>query len=269
MSLDAAFLLPHPPIMIPEVGGKNIEKVKDTIDNVKYLSHILKKENYELYILISPHLPLKDKFIIYSGTVSGNLEIFNVPEIKITVSSNAKYCSSIKDQADNNQIETEVIDIDEKENFLDHGCIVPLWSLFGGERIECIPIGLTAYSHFNNHTNYNLGKIISDTVDTLNKKTALLISGDLSHRLKPGGSPAGYSPRGLEFDYRIGEIFKSGRLNDFIKIDKMLTDEAGHCGLPGLQIMAGAINNKELEARVHSYEGPFGVGYMVASVIVK
>lgn len=268
MSLEAAFLLPHPPVMIPKVGRKNTEQVKDTIDNVKYLSHIIKKENYELYIIISPHLPLEDKFIFYSGTIGGSLKLFNAPEIKVSIQSNAKYCSLLKEQADNRQINAQVTNITKGADFLDHGCVTPLWLLFGDTPIECIPIGLTAYSHFNNYTNYNLGKIISETVESLNKRTALLVSGDLSHRLKPG-SPAGYSPRGLEFDYRIGEIFKSGRLNDFVKIDKMLADEAGHCGLPGLQIMAGAVDGLELETSVHSYEGPFGVGYMVASVIAK
>lgn len=268
MSIEAAFLLPHPPIMIPEVGGKNVEQIKDTVDNVKYLSHIINKEGYELYLIVSPHLPIEEMFTMYTGTLGGNLGALGMPEIKVNIVSERTYCEDIKERADNSQIETQITELGEDMGFLDHGSVVPIWSLFGGGTINCIPISLTAYSHYNNYSNYGLGKVISETIGSSDKKTALLISGDLSHRLRPG-SPAGYSPRGLEFDYRIGEIFKSGRLEDFVKIDKLLADEAGHCGLPGLQIMAGAVNGKELETRVLSYEGPFGVGYMVASVIVK
>ena len=49
-------------------------------------------------------------------------------------------------------------------------------------------------------------------------------------------------------------------------MDERLCSRAGECGLRSFIMMAGALNGFDVSTTVHSYEGPFGVGYMVAEV---
>ena len=49
-----------------------------------------------------------------------------------------------------------------------------------------------------------------------------------------------------------------------LNIDVDLQEEAGECGYRSLLILLGALDSREVDADVLSYEAPFGVGYMVA-----
>ena len=91
-----------------------------------------------------------------------------------------------------------------------------------------------------------------------------IASGDLSHKLLPEG-PYGFAPEGPVFDERIGEIFASGDLGGLFEFDEAFCDRAAECGLRSFQIMAGAIDGLGFQSRLLSNEGPFGVGYGVAT----
>ena len=69
------------------------------------------------------------------------------------------------------------------------------------------------------------------------------------------------------FDAKIGEIFASGNLDGLFELDEDFVDAAAECGLRSFQIMAGAIDGLTLDIRMLSNEGPFGVGYGVATCL--
>ena len=48
------------------------------------------------------------------------------------------------------------------------------------------------------------------------------------------------------------------------ELDPELIEEAGECGLRSIITMAGTVDGYGRSSEVLSYEGPFGVGYMVA-----
>jgi AmmeMemoRadiSam system protein A len=48
-------------------------------------------------------------------------------------------------------------------------------------------------------------------------------------------------------------------------LDEDLINRAGECGLRSIVIMLGALDGLDVRPEVLSYEGPFGVGYLVAS----
>jgi aromatic ring-opening dioxygenase LigB subunit len=50
-----------------------------------------------------------------------------------------------------------------------------------------------------------------------------------------------------------------------MNIDQNLIEKAGECGLRPLLITLGALKDYEVTTDLKSYEGPFGVGYGVAS----
>ncbi|HSW36603.1 MAG TPA: AmmeMemoRadiSam system protein A, partial [Candidatus Limnocylindrales bacterium] len=90
-------------------------------------------------------------------------------------------------------------------------------------------------------------------------------SGDLSHRLIPN-APGGYSPRGAEFDRLLVDYLLKGDVEKILQFDQGLVGEAGECGLRSFVIALGMFADEEFSTDVISYEGPFGVGYLVASL---
>ena len=100
---------------------------------------------------------------------------------------------------------------------------------------------------------------------TYGKKIVLIGSGDLSHKLTSDG-PYGFAPEGPVFDKYLVETIKSADFKKLISIDSQLSYKAGECGLRSFAIIAGALNGYCIKSNVLSYEGPFGVGYMVAEL---
>ena len=89
-------------------------------------------------------------------------------------------------------------------------------------------------------------------------------SGDLSHRLQPG-APAGYDPRGAEFDAQVVELLARATSTVSSRLDPDLVRRAGECGLRSFIALGAFLGGETAPARVLSYEGPFGVGYLVAA----
>ena len=97
-----------------------------------------------------------------------------------------------------------------------------------------------------------------------NKKIAVIASGDLSHCVTKD-APAGYSPRGKEFDEKLVELITNKNITGILKIDQGLIEEAGECGLRSIMILLGLLERINYTPEILSYEAPFGVGYLVAN----
>ncbi len=72
-------------------------------------------------------------------------------------------------------------------------------------------------------------------------------------------------PEGPVFDRQVTEALAAADFATLLRLPPDLCDKAGECGLRSLQIMSGALDGKAVESELLSYEGPFGVGYGVAS----
>ncbi len=259
-----ASICPHPPIIIPTIGSKkDLLRVAQTIEAMKKLRKEFEKASPETLIIVSPHAPIgfKELTLTESESLFGNFSMFG--DFKTNLSFEA-----------DNQIRKEIIKECEREsviyrvynkNDLDHGCLVPLYYLAQKIKPKILPIG---YSLLNLGWNFKYGNIIGKVIKKSNKRVGFIASGDLSHRLAPD-APAGFSPRGKEFDEKIVEGLKNNDIKSILNIDENLSEEAGECGLRSIAILLGVLSVfsiSDLEFKILSYEGPFGVGYLVANV---
>jgi AmmeMemoRadiSam system protein A len=146
---------------------------------------------------------------------------------------------------------------------LDHGTMVPLYFLkragFTGQLLP-VAMGMLAPTQL-----YAFGRALQAAVDESGRRIAVLASGDLSHRLTPD-APAGYNPRGKDFDREIVEALGRGDLARIFHLDHDLCEAAGECGLRPLMMLTGALDGLRVKPQVLSYEGPFGVGYAVVTM---
>lgn len=95
-----------------------------------------------------------------------------------------------------------------------------------------------------------------------------IASGDMSHRLKKDG-PYGLHPSGPKFDLEFIRLLKNKGVKDILNLDPKLVEEAGECGLRSFCMLLGALtaSGQNWQPEILSYEGPFGVGYLVARLV--
>ncbi len=98
-----------------------------------------------------------------------------------------------------------------------------------------------------------------------NSKVALVASGDVSHCLKPDG-PYGFNEDGPKFDKALVAYLREKNIDEILKLDQRFP-EAGECGLRSFCFLLGILETSGLpwQPEVLSYEGPFGVGYLVVN----
>ena len=146
----------------------------------------------------------------------------------------------------------------------DWGFNVPLFFLakdFKG-KIEQILVGLESPKFY-----FEQGKKLYHETYNMKPETkiAVIASGDLSHCLKEDG-PYGFHPDGPKFDKALIEGLKKKDIEKILKLDD-LYPEAGECGLRSFCFLLGILEASGLnwQPEILSYEGPFGVGYLVVN----
>ena len=112
-----------------------------------------------------------------------------------------------------------------------------------------------------------MGECIKEAVEESGEDAVYIASGDLSHRLTQD-APIGYSPKGREYDESLVQKVQKGDVDGLLDTEESVLEEAGECGTRSIVMMFGALHNKEFNSKVYSYEGPFGVGYMIAKINV-
>lgn len=252
-------ITPHPPIIIPEVGGKeNLKKVRKTILAMEKLREELERSKPDTLIVISPHAEMESsRFVINSSPVlRGSFVNFGFDEI-FDFKNNIEAIERITYFSNLSGIPTHL-----HESFIDYGALVPLYYLTKNIQPKIVHL---AYSTLNHKMHYEFGKVLAKMCCE-NKKIAIVASGDLSHRLTTD-APAGYSKKGKIFDEKLINFLKTGKTREIINLDENLVEEAGQCGLRSIIILLGALNGK-YKFDLLSYEGPFGVGYLTATLKV-
>jgi aromatic ring-opening dioxygenase LigB subunit len=112
-------------------------------------------------------------------------------------------------------------------------------------------------------------KVYKSKIQNQKSKIAVIASGDLSHCLKEDG-PYGFHPEGPKFDKELIEALKKKDIEKILKLDDMYPD-AGECGLRSFCFLLGILEESGMNYKpeILSYEGPFGVGYLVANFQLK
>ena len=254
-------IAPHPPIMVPEVGGAAIVDVQGSIAAMAELTTRIIASGAETVVLISPHAPLDSRaFVAYhSPRLSGDFAGFRAPQAQVEFPLDEEVLAAITKNAA--EQDYEVMNLEGYS--LDHGSAVPLYFLDrNGWSGRIVVLG---YSFLSNEDHLKFGGCIRSAADRLGLPVAFVASGDLSHRLKPE-APAGYNPAAHRFDQEVVDAVQENSPDRIIDIDHELRRTAGECGYRSMLVALGASAGLPRACEVLSYEAPFGVGYLVAQL---
>lgn len=259
---------PHPPILIGEIGGREIEKVRSTIKALESLSSELEKYNPDTVVIMSPHSIFNSgSFLINdSRSLVGSFQNFGFTELRYSFDGDPDFQATLVKVMSSFDIPVNPTSKEARysgnSSVLDHGILVPLHFLANKIKPKLAPISISGLS-LEDH--FRVGQCIFEAAEKVNKKVVFIASGDLSHRLTRF-APAGYDLMGTEFDSKIVNIFKSGDLMQIFSLNEDMIYRAGECGLRSIAALTGLASKFRNKIRMLSYEGPFGVGYMVADV---
>jgi AmmeMemoRadiSam system protein B len=253
-------IMPHPPVIIPVVGGNRVKEVAATKKALEEMGKRLKEKNIDTVVIITPHGNCSQVAVpVYVNHIfEGNLGYFGADKPIFSFKGDPILAKEIIKEARHQNIEVSHIG----ETFLDHGVIVPMYyPSIAGFKKPIVPIALALLPY---RELYSFGETIRTASDNLGKNVAVIASGDMSHRLTLD-APAGYRPEGKKFDEEIVRLVKANDHEGIMNLDPALIESAGECGLRSIIILMGALKGLNVTNEVLSYEGPFGVGYLVAA----
>ena len=262
MPLLAAFMVPHPPMIIPEIGRGSEEPVRGTITAYHQVAGEIAGLEPDTIIISSPHAVMyADYFHISPGRkAKGSFAAFRAPE----VSFDEKYDEDLVDRISILAMERgfPAGTLGERNRKLDHGTMVPLWFIrqkYSGAKLVRIGLsGLPLSAH------YELGQIIAEAVRDTGRRVVFVASGDLSHKLQPDG-PYGFAPEGPRYDERIMDVCGRAAFGELLNFDEAFCEKAAECGHRSFVIMAGLFDGISVRAARLSHQDVTGVGYGICT----
>lgn len=247
-------ICPHPPLLIPEVGGTARSKIAATISAMEALAASVGEP--DTIVVVSPHADDfgRDHGVKTSVRLRGDFGRFRCPEVAFSYDNDVQFAELLLALAgDYRKLSLTPDDGD----VLDWGVLVPL-SFLRPNRI----VSLSVVGPYAEHR--SLGQLVRRCAEELGRDTLFLASGDLSHALIHG-APAPYDPRGKLFDDEVVNLLSIGDFAGLTRIEPILLDGAAECGLRSLITLGGFLgDDATVDPEILHYEGPFGVGYLVA-----
>lgn len=262
MAVKGAVMVPHPPIIIPEIGCGEEVKARKTSDSYRKAAEKIAEWRPDTVIVVSPHSVMyADYFHISPGTgAKGDFGQFRAPQVKFCVDYDTEFVKVLVQEAEARDIPAGTLG--EREKRLDHGTMVPLYFL--DQYIQDYRIVRIGLSGMPLTVHYELGECIRKTAELLDREVVIIGSGDLSHKLKEDG-PYGFQKEGPEYDERIMDVMGRGAFGELFDFSEDFCDKAAECGHRSFTIMAGALDGLKVKAERLSHQGTFGVGYGICT----
>ena len=262
MPIIASYMVPHPPMIIPQVGRGSEQQIQKTVQAYEAVASRIAELRPETIIITSPHALLyADYFHISPGKqASGNFGRFRAPDVRFSETYDTELVKKICALADRSGFPAGTLGNREPE--LDHGTMVPLY--FIEKYYQDFRLVRTGLSGLSLADHYTFGRLLQQAVNETGRKAVLIASGDLSHKLQAYG-PYGFAEEGPEYDARIMDAAGRAAFGEMLEFDETFCDKAAECGHRSFVIMAGALDGLSVEARVYSHEDVTGVGYGICS----
>ncbi len=262
MPIIGACMVPHPPLIVPEVGRGEEKQIEATKAAYLRVAQELAALRPETVIVSSPHATMySDYFHISPGSgAEGSLAQFRAPQVRFRERYDEELVQAIERLADAEDFPAGTLG--ERAPELDHGTMVPLYFLrqFLPD-YRLVRIGLSGLP-LEDH--YRLGQIIARAVEETGRRAVFIASGDLSHKLQSYG-PYGYAPEGPQYDERIMDVCARAAFGELFDFSESFCERAAECGHRSFVILAGALDGMGVEAERLSHEDVTGVGYGICA----
>ena len=269
MSIVYACIAPHPPVIVHEVGRGREEETRRTLDALNAVAKEIASFQPETVVVVSPHGPVQPQGagIMTAPRAQGDMRRWDAPNVVFDFENDFDAVEAIQQAADAAGLPLVTLESwdDGAIDGLDWGCTVPLYYLrpgFGQARLVAV-----TPSYQGPQYHYKIGEVIGRALERLGRRAVFICSADLSHCLMPG-APSGYNPAGREFDTAYQDAIATWDVDWVLSAQREFRIRAAEDAISQTAMLMGALSACRLRPRILSYEGPFGVGYMVAAIDV-
>ena len=203
MSIIAAYMVPHPPMIVPEVGRGSERQVAATRAAYERVAEDIAALRPETVIISSPHATMyADYFHLSPGReAEGSFAGFRASQVRFREEYDTELVKAAERIAEAEGFPAGTQG--QREPALDHGTMVPLYFIrqaLGDFRLVRIGLsGLPLEDH------YRLGQIVRRAAEETGRRAVWVASGDLSHKLQEYG-PYGFAPEGPQYDRRVMDV---------------------------------------------------------------
>ncbi|MBR0118716.1 MAG: AmmeMemoRadiSam system protein A, partial [Eubacterium sp.] len=175
MGIIAGFMVPHPPMIVPDVGRGSESVVEETTRAYEKVADEIAELKPDTIVISSPHSVMyADYFHISPGThASGDFGAFRAPQVSFDVDYDSQFALQWSNHAAVNDIDAGTLG--EKDPDLDHGTMVPLYFIMKKYTgFKLVRIGLSGFSL---STHYRMGMLCSTVAEELNRRVVYVASG--------------------------------------------------------------------------------------------
>lgn len=262
MSVVGGIMVPHPPLILPEVGRGEEKCIEKTSRAYEAAAQFVADLAPETIVLSSPHsIMYADYLHISPGNhAEGDMGRFRAGKVKIARDYDEEMAIRIADLCKEEDLPAGFLG--ERDPSLDHGTLIPLYFILKKyQNFRLIRLGISGISL---PMHYRIGMQIQKAAEELGRRVVYVASGDLSHKLKEDG-PYGLSKEGPEYDRRIMEDMGNADFENLLRYDGVFLDKAAECGHRSFVLLAGALDGLSVRAKKLSHEDITGVGYGICT----
>ena len=129
MPMLGAFLTPHPPVLLPEVGKGREREISATGNAMRMAAEEVARWSPEVLIVASPHTILYgDYFHIAPGSgADGSMAAFGAPQVRIEAQYDEPLREEVIRRAEHMGLQAGTLG--QRDPSLDHGVLIPLYFL--------------------------------------------------------------------------------------------------------------------------------------------
>ena len=193
--------MPHPPIILPEIGRGEEKKLQKTTEAFIKVAERIKALKPETIVVTSPHSVMYADYLHISPGAEAKGDIAPIQRARCFRSCclRSRFLSRLWKINQSVKV-LPAGTLGERNRALDHGTVIPL--KFINDRYTDYKLVRTGLSGLSMAEHYRFGMCIRDVSQVLGRRVVLIASGDLSHKLKADG-PYGYAEEGVQFDREI------------------------------------------------------------------
>lgn len=259
MSVVVAALMCHAPIVVPAVGAERAVECATTTRAMRDVAAEVVRHAPEGLVLITPHAPRQPRAwgVCAEAHVQGDFGRFGHGAVGVALPGAPSMARALAAAAASHGVAVDGL----AGRALDHGAVVPLWFLAEAGYSGATLVVALPYPGAGSEARF--GRLLRDVAHARGERWAVVASGDMSHRLRPG-APAGFHPRACEFDDGFVQALRAGDYAGAMAPEPALQELAGEDVVQSTCVATAAVGFEARGARVLAYERPFGVGYCEA-----
>lgn len=265
MPLIAAGIVPHSPLLLQTVGKEYSQQTRKTKRSLTDLCNDLLAMQPDVVCVIHPHgTTTPDRFLMETGDAPASLDLSEFGDMVTATSWQlaTTAAQSVARVVGSQQFPYSLT----TTSTISYDVGVPL-EFFPKPYATFKVLPITIAPSIDRMTHVNLGALLAEAFHDTKLRIAALASAELSSHASAAAT-GGMRPEGERYDQFIQSSFKrDDRVRRLLSLDDGTIELAESCGFLPLLVLSGILKRKKVAMVRRSYEHPFGIGFLVASLV--